>query len=427
MQTIFMAETDDLQHSLNVYKGLVEVSALINGIMGFDELLSAILSVAQRVMDAEASSLFLSDDEHNLRLTIARGPSGQKWVADVVIPRGHGIAGWVYENNQCLLVEDAYEDSRFFPEVDKMSGLKTGSVLCCPLQRANTKIGVLEVLNPRNKKAFTQTDLEAFDAYATLASTAIEKLRAIERNREQERLSRELAVAIEIQESFLPQTLPHPPGLGFAATYRPARNVGGDFYDVLQIGPDEIYFVVGDVSGKGVPAALLMAQSLSLLRLIVQPGISPVAALRRWNEMLCGRMIHGMFITTILGRIVPSQHTVEFASAGHCPPMRVQADGHVECGPIHSVPPLGIFCTQEFDSNLITLAPGEWLVFFTDGLTESFSPAQVLLGREGVERLLEDHFTSADEVVAALRRGEAAHRQNAEPSDDLTVFVFGFQ
>ena len=291
------SEIEQLQRSLQLYKGLVEVSALINAFTDFDELLAAILDVARRVMNAEACSLFLEDESRDLRLVIACAPDGDVQTPDIVVPRGRGIAGSVFETGESLLVPDAYADPRFYADADKKSGFKTRSILCTPLVRNGKKIGVLQVLNPNAKSAFDETDLDAFEAYSNLAATAIDKLRAIESRREQERLAQELSLAHEIQNSFLPQNLPQLPGLTFAATYRPARNIGGDFYDVLEMGPDEIYFVIGDVSGKGIPAALLMAQSLNTLRLIVKPGITPVAALTRWNEMLCGHTIRGMFIT----------------------------------------------------------------------------------------------------------------------------------
>jgi len=111
---------EELRRSVAFYKGLVEVSALINSITDFSELLSAILDVARRVMRAEASSLFLVDEKSgDLELTIARGPAGKTLVPRIKLPRGRGIAGWVFENHRSLLVEDAYSDSRFYPEVDK--------------------------------------------------------------------------------------------------------------------------------------------------------------------------------------------------------------------------------------------------------------------------------------------------------------------
>jgi phosphoserine phosphatase RsbU/P len=240
-------------------------------------------------------------------------------------------------------------------------------------------------------------------------------------------VAQEFAFAREIQASFLPQTLPRPAHVNFAATYRPALNVGGDFYDVIEIGPDEIYFVIGDVSGKGMPAALLMAQALSILRLILQPGVAPFVAMSRWNAMLNGRTIRGMFITALLGRIIPSTHDVEFCSAGHCHPFLVSETGLPSELKIPGSPPLALLPELSAHSHRLTLSHHEWLVLYTDGLVESFNADDVPLDPEGVSRLLSSRFASASEVVDALNRGELDHRKQTDPHDDLTLLVFGFQ
>jgi len=283
------------------------------------------------------------------------------------------------------------------------------------------------VLNPIGRDAFDEADLDVLEAYGMLAATAIDKLRTIERQRAQERIRQEFAFAQEIQKSFLPQRLPQHEHASFAALYRPALNVGGDFYDVIEPGPGEIFFVVGDVSGKGMPAALLMAQALSILRLIVRPGISPVAAMARWNAMLSGHTIRGMFITALLGRIDVPTRQVEICSAGHCHPFCVDAAGEAREIKIAGSPPIGMLPEIPARSNSITLAPNEYFVAYTDGLTESFDPQEELLDRTGVARLLSRPFHCATEVVDALNLGELHHRQNAPPNDDLTLLVFSLQ
>ena len=421
---------ESLERQLNLYKGLVEVSALINAITESSELLPAILEVARRVMEVEAASLFLVNPEGELELTCASGGTATNATVPetrITVPRGRGIAGWVLEHNEPLLVPDAYADPRFFADADKKTGFRTRSILCVPLQRNGKEIGVLQVLNPSAREAFDETDLEVFRAYGNLAATAIEKLRTIDRQREQQRVAQEFAFAREIQASFLPQSLPTLAHVHFAATYRPALNVGGDFYDVIELGPDELYFVVGDVSGKGMPAALLMAQALSILRLIVKPGLSPVAAMARWNGMLTGHTIRGMFITAMLGRLVPSTRSVELCSAGHCHPFRATADGEVEQIKIAGSPPLGLLPELPARSHTLKLEPHQWLVLYTDGLVESFNRDDVPLDAEGVEKLLTQKFTGADDVIDALNRGELNHRNGADPHDDLTILVFGFQ
>jgi sigma-B regulation protein RsbU (phosphoserine phosphatase) len=418
--------SERMEKLLHLYKGLVEVSALINGITDSEELMPAILDVARRVFDVEAASLFLTNDGGELVLSCAAG-LGEIGRTRIVVPRGQGISGWVLEHRQPLLVPDAYADSRFYRDADRQTGYRTRSILCVPLTRDDADIGVLQVLNPVGREQFDQADLEAFSAYGNLAATAIDKLRTIRRQQEQERAARDSAIARDIQKSFLPQTLPQRDEISFAASYRPAFNVGGDFYDVIALGPDELYLVIGDVSGKGTPAALLMAQALSTLRLILVPGISPMTVLSRWNETLCGHTIRGMFVTAIVGRVVPSLRHIELSSAGHPSPLRVRAGGGASEERTPAVPPLGILPGIPGRSHQFTLERGEWLVFFTDGLTESFNPEDQPLDRQGVESLLNQKFSSARELVAALEDGEARHRRTAAPNDDLTILTLGLQ
>jgi sigma-B regulation protein RsbU (phosphoserine phosphatase) len=425
---VMSADPARLQHQLDVYKGLVEVSALINGITESAELMPAILDVARRVMDTDAASLFLVNSDENLELVVASqsdGVSGPP-LQRVVVPRGRGISGWVLEHGQALLVRDAYEDPRFYRETDRQTGYRTRSIICVPLQRNNKKIGVLQVLNPRGRESFDEADLAAFEAYANLAATAIDKLRAIERRREEQRIDQELAIAHDIQASFLPQTLPTKDGVSFAASYRPARHVGGDFYDVVEIAPGRFFLVIGDVSGKGMPAALLMAQALSTLRLILQPAISPADALARWNEMLCGRTIRGMFITALLGALDAEERSIELASAGHSGPMLVHAHGSVETIDVPGGPPLGVIPHRTMHSVKLQLSRGDWLVTYTDGLSESFNSDRKSLDDDGIERLLARSFSSAKEIVKALLQGEEEHRGAEDPHDDLTTLVAGW-
>jgi sigma-B regulation protein RsbU (phosphoserine phosphatase) len=420
-------EIEKLERSLRIYKGLVEVSALITGITDFKKLLSAILDVSRRVMNGEVSSLFLVNKEGDLQLVIGRGSDNGAKQTEIVVPRGKGIAGWVLEHRKGQLVKDAYQDPRFYRDADKKSGFRTRSILCVPLVHGDRDVGVVQVLNPLDRAAFDETDLEAFEAYGNLAGTALERLRTLEQQAEQARVERELSLARDIQNSFLPQTLPKTKGLRFAASYRPASNIGGDFYDVIEVSPDEVYFVIGDVSGKGIPAALLMAQSLSILRLIIRPGISPVEAMERWNGRLCGNTIRGMFITTIVGRITVSTRTIEFASAGHCPPIRVSADGVVTDVHPANGPPIGILNTLKYNLCSITMGSGENFVFFTDGLVESFDENEQFMDLAKIQETISRHCENPKTVVRSLVEGERQHRGSADIHDDMTILVMGFK
>ena len=420
-----------LAELLVLYKGLVEVSTLINGITDFGELLREIMEVARRVMRAEGSALILLDEPSGeLRLVVARSADGEVNAAHQAVPRHGSVAGWVFEHGESALIADAYADPRFYPGVDLKTGYRTRAILCVPLCRRGQAIGVLQVLNPLGdgRPSFDANDQDALEAFANLAATAIDKLRFLEEQRRRARFEQEMSIATEIQKNFLPAELPARADLAFAAQYRPALDVGGDFYDVFEVGPDELYFVVGDVAGKGVPAALLMAQSLSILRLILAPGVPPADALARWNENLCRRSLRGLFVTALVGRIVPSLRQVETAGAGHCTPWIVRG-GTAEDFPVASGPPMAILPAAQYSSSTVTLAPREWLTFYTDGLTDSRSAQGegAQLGAAGARRLLEKEFASPQYVVATLSHGEASHRGDFPPQDDFTVLAFGFR
>ncbi len=416
-----------LRRTLDLYKGLVEVATLINGITDYNGLLTAIMDVARRVIGAEASSLILLNTATNqLEMVVARDARGDVVTSKPTVPRQGSIAGWVFENAQSLVVPDAYQDSRFFSGMDLKTGFRTKSILCVPLRHEGALIGVLQVVNALGKDSFDERDREAFEAYAQLATTAIEKLRLLEEEKRQVRFERELGIATEIQNSFLPRTLPHRSDLAFAAAYHPAREVGGDFYDVFELGPDEVYFVIGDVAGKGVPAALMMAQSLSLLRLIVTLGLDPGEAIARWNTALCERTVRGLFVTAALGRITPSLRCVEIACAGHCLPILVRADGQAFEPTVSACAPLGIVSGLKFATTTLELEAGGWLAFYTDGLSESHRPGGEMLGSEALIATLRRKIWHPYEIVTALEMTEAMHRGDGPPHDDLTLLAFGF-
>jgi sigma-B regulation protein RsbU (phosphoserine phosphatase) len=422
-----------LKQLLEVYRGLVEVGALLNGITDSAELMPALLEIARRVMLVEAASLFLLTPGGDLEMVnasvgdVSRTQAAQIGEQKIIVPRGRGVSGWVLEHGQPLLIPDAYSDARFYPGVDQQTGFRSRSILCVPLVRNGQEIGVLQLLNPVGRQAFDEHDLEALTAYATLAAAAIDKLRALERQRIEERRAQEFAFASEIQNSFLPQHLPQNDALEFAAAYQPALAVGGDFYDVIELGSDEIYFVIGDVSGKGMPAALLMAQALSTLRLLLKPGMHPSQALMRWNAMLSGHTIRGMFITALLGRIRVAAREVELCSAGHCHPFVVDAQGRATEVQIPGCPPIGLLPELSPASHQLRLQPGQWWVGFSDGLPESFDAERMPLGTAGVSGFLQKRFRTARELVETLQAGERSHRKEAPAHDDFTLLAFGFR
>jgi len=420
---------ESLRKSLQIYKGLVEVSGLINSITDYGALLRAILDVARRVIRAEAASLFLVDPETgNLELSIAtRGETGYV-EPKLSVPRGKGIVGWVFEHDEPLLIPDAYQDERFFKEADRKTGFVTRSIICAPLKSESQLLGVLQVLNPREKPAFEAEDFEGFCAYANLTATAIEKLRTLEKIRAQERVERDLEIAAEIQSGLLSRAIPKiVQGAAFSAHNSPAANVGGDFYGVFARSHDEICFAIGDVSGKGISAALLMAQTLSAMQFVLAATTGPSTALARLNETLFANVIRGMFVTTIIGRMTPASRRVEIASAGHCLPLLVKSGGAATKIDTPAALPLGILPKVAYRHGSLVLEPGDRIVVYTDGLSESRKEGG---DSQFDERLLEHASGPAADTNALLNRlvkAELRHRGAGHQLDDLTILVGGFE
>ncbi len=423
-----LAEVESLRKSLNIYKGLVEVSGLINSITDYDELLRAILDVARRVILAEAASLFFMNKETGaLELAISSFEEGQFQQPDISVPRGRGIVGWVAKHAQSLLIPKAYEDPRFYKEADRQTGFRTRSILCAPLMHNGEVIGVLQILNPRDKESFDEQELEGFAAYANLTATAIEKLRALERMRAQERVERDLAIASDIQRELLARAIPvRIPGAVFAAHNQAASNVGGDFYNVFVRSPYEIYFAIGDVSGKGISASLLMAQTLSAMQFVFAATTSPSEALTKLNSTLNERIVRGMFVTTIVGRVIPSANRLELASAGHCKPLLIRAGGSVHEIETQGSVPMGILPKVTYRQGKLEVHPGDWLVCFTDGLSESRNPSnETFFDQKIIPSLSGRKFASPQNIVDHLIDCERRHRGTGRQSDDLTILAGG--
>ncbi len=428
MDTQEASELRSLRTSLQLYKGLVEVSGLITSITDYHELLRAVLDVARRVIRAEAASLFLVNSKTgDLELSLATAGESRFVEPKISVPSGRGIAGWVFASGEPLLIPDAYADERFYKDADRKTGFVTRSILCAPLKNDGVVGGVLQVLNPREKAQFEPEDLDAFCAYADLTAAALAKLRNLEQARARERTDRDIAIAAEIQRELLSQAVPEEvPCFRFAAHNTPAANVGGDFYCVAPRGDGEVFFAIADVSGKGISASLLMAQTLSALEFVFRTAETPADVLATLNASLQERIIRGMFVTMLVGRLIRPTGEAELASAGHCHPLRLDRDGTASRIELPGALPLGILPDVQYENRRVPVLPGDLLVAFTDGLSES--------RKEDGEMMFDDVLPAAasgpargpDEVVQRLVSAEAVHRGRGVQLDDLTVLVGGF-
>jgi serine phosphatase RsbU (regulator of sigma subunit) len=290
-------------------------------------------------------------------------------------------------------------------------------------------LGILQ-LDTTDRRQFVQDDLDVLVAVASQASIAIQNAGMHESLLARERIERDLRLAEQVQKRFLPQSVPTVPDHEFFAHYHPAYEVGGDYYDFVQLPDNKIAIAVGDVSGKGVAAALMMAKFSGDTRFCILTEHEPAPASNRLNELLCAAGIDEKFITLSLSVFDLTNNQLTFASAGHFPMMIRRADGRIEeFGSEISGFPLGIMPESSYQQMSVNLNVGDVAVIYSDGVTDARSPQGELYDSKDNHRLLRRVAESAGgpaaigkAVLQEIREFSAGLEQQA---DDITLVCFG--
>lgn len=376
----------------------------------------ALASIIQ-LLETEAGSLFLLDDAG--QMLVCRASVGPVKIEGLAVPVGQGIVGRTVAEDQLVVVENAYEDKNFFKAADERTGFVTRSILCAPMRVGDKLIGAVQVLNKRSGHPFdgiAGKDANMLQVMANAAALAISNARLADQLLEQERIKRELELASEIQRSLLP---PEDDDLPICGINRPVREVSGDFYDYFELPDGTIAFALGDVSGKGMNAALLMAKTASLFRCLGKTIRDPARLLSILNREICETTSRGMFVTMVAGLYEPSTGTLRYANAGHLPPL-IKFPDHLYETVAPDAPPLGIIRDMHFVDHEINLKGGLF-VAFSDGLTE-FRYGDEELGVDGLNLLLEYAHDGPlrqrlELVLAELDQG------GWQAKDDLTILA----
>src|SRR5215204_2235922 len=317
-----------------------------------------------------------------------------------------------------LDVDDLDLDSAALAEL-RAAGVK----LVVPLVSQGELIGVLN-LGPRlSEQDYSSDDRKLLDKLGAQAAPALRVAQLVREQKAEaatrQRFEQELEVARLIQQNFLPRELPDLPGWQIAAYYRPAREVGGDFYDVIPLPDGRVAFVVGDVTDKGVPAALVMSATRSVLRASAQRLIEPGLVLERVNEHLCPDMPEKMFVTCLYGVLDPSSGHLRFANAGHDLPYVKTADGIVELRARGM--PLGLMPDMPYEEKEAILAPGDSVLLHSDGVVEAHDPRRDMFGFPRLKETMADAPGGQELIDRVLSELEAFSGPDAEQEDDITM------
>jgi len=298
-----------------------------------------------------------------------------------------------------------------------------GVHLVVPLVAQGELVGLLNLGPRRSEQEFSADDRALLNNLASQAGPALRVAQLVRQQQaeasERERMAQELRVARIIQQTLLPKSVPALPGWQVTVHWQPARAVGGDFYDFLTLPDQRVGFIVGDVTDKGVPAAMVMATTRSILRTAAEREVSPGKVLERANELLCPDIPQNMFVTCLYVILDPATGRLEFANAGHNLPYRRGSDGLHELRATGM--PLGLMPGMNYEQKEGFLERGETLLLYSDGLVEAHSPQREMFGVPRLEALMVDHTGGPGLIEHLLAELAGFTGQGWEQEDDVTL------
>ena len=442
---------------------LLQVSEAVSGSLDLSDILAAIVRIAPMLVGVDVCAIFLRD-----RASGAFVPSQQYGLKrethddfwDIRLGDGAAIVHGLLASEQFVMLpsmqslslsaegdsRDSCDQSAALLSLFGSDGDVRQSLLALPLAAKGEVIGFMAVNYRGPEQHPAERWINILTGIASQTSMAVENDRLHKETAEQERLKQELDVARRIQASFLPPCCPEVPGWEVAALWRSARQVGGDFYDFIPLPPvppvsggpataaetngrdsgglDRLGLVVADVADKGVPAALFMALSRTLIRTVAIDGRPPSRAIARANDLILADARSGLFVTAIYAVLEPQSGQVTFVNAGHMPPLLVRAaDGVAMLLRTHGMA-LGILPGSEVPEETIDLNPGDILIMYTDGVIEAADNKQEMFSRERLIEMVQEHrHQSANQLVETIKDAIDAFTGDAPQFDDLTVLV----
>ena len=396
---------------------LNEISRELTSILNLDQLLARVGELVSRVIDYQMFSVLLLDEptqslQHRFSLRFKENINLKH---DIAI--GKGLVGAAAAERKVIIVPDVSKDDRYI-----QLNPETRSELVVPLIYKDTLIGVLDLENTR-RGYFNEENTRTVETLAAQIAIAIENARLYERIRaEERRMEQDLAMAREVQQSLLPPTCPKLANADVAAKFTPAYLLGGDIYDFIDYSGGRVAMLVGDVSGKGAPAALFAALVGGIVRSTAAAEPMPSEMLTAINVALNERRIEARYVSVVYAIWDDDARTMHFANSGQPRPIYLH-HGRTQIVETTGLP-LGLLEDAEYDEVTIRAHAGDVFVLFSDGIVDAQNKNEEQFGRKRLEEVVTRHHDkSAEEIVKAIFDAVAAHAKGVATFDDQTVVV----
>jgi sigma-B regulation protein RsbU (phosphoserine phosphatase) len=396
---------------------LYEIGMKLSSSLSLDEVLQEILSSLKQVVDYSAGGIYLVDPDKNeigSIYTVGYDPAREP---EVRLKVGQGVIGYVANSGKPVIVPDVFADDRY---VNARQATKSEIVV--PMMLDERVIGVVN-LESDMFNAYDDHHVSLLSAFASQAAISIERARLHEKLLSGQKLEQQLGIAREIQRSFLPTSDPDIPGYDIAGRNISSEQVGGDYYDFIRIVDNHTAIAIGDVSGKGVPAALIMASFRASMIAEIRNNYSIRTICTKVNNLLCESLKPGNFVTAVYGVLDSKNHILTFANCGHDLPILLRNNSEIEYlkegGQV-----LGITRDAVYEERPLFLNPGEIVIFYTDGVTEVFDSQERQFGVERLIRVVEENRNkTCHDIQGAVYDAVKRFASPQHVFDDFTMIV----
>ncbi len=401
---------------------LYEMNLLFASSLDLRETLNTVFYNILKVIQAEAGSIFLV--ESHTKTLVCRICQGPKDITGLHVPFGKGIVGHVAETRQLDITSDVKRDTRHLSEIDEKSGFQTRSMISVPLTSQNELLGVIQVINKKGEREFSPEDIGLLQSLSSGAAISIQNARYAQQSIQEERIRSELLIAHQIQQGILPAPFEEHPDIHFEAVNKPAKDVGGDFYDYFQVNDDDFGFVIGDVCGKGVPAAIFMASARSTIKSQSLANPEPSQVMRLANRLIAEDAQHGMFVTVFYGVYGPKTRLLTFSNAGHTLPFLYRPSTSSCASLFNSNFPLGVFDPFNFQESSVQLEKDDRLILYTDGVNEALNAQREQFGQERLVKLILEHgMHPPKELLNIIMKAVTEFAGDVPQYDDITLLI----
>ncbi|MDA1194717.1 MAG: SpoIIE family protein phosphatase [Planctomycetota bacterium] len=402
-------------------QALLDITRRLNAEVDSDAVLGTIVDSLVNIVRADRGFLMLRDSDNELQFTIARDRKGVP-LEEKKFRVSRGVVDEVAASGETRLIDDAAASDAYNARMSIVS-LSLRTILCVPLKTQQGVLGVIYVDSNAITRRFTDDDVPLIEAFAAQAASTLERLRLQKAEMERDRMAAQLEVASEIQKTFLPSTFPPSDGVKGAVASVAALQVGGDFYDVIRLPRGRTGFLVGDVSGKGVPGALFGARLMSDVRYQALLHDDVAKTLTHVNDIVAERATRGMFVTMFYAVLDPANGEVEYANAGHLAPIIRKPDGTLDSWGEPLGMPLGILSGQIYKSDRRTLNPGETLLVLSDGPGDAVGAGGERFGDDRVMETITNGPGDPEGLVNSLVQVVADYTGNRPQADDQTLLA----